>query len=81
MTVTVNFAGININNLYRLGSVNIGESNLGGWSAHSKSNYGNGFFVGFNNTANNFPRIIDNDLIDEPVIDMDNVPSLQNQSV
>lgn len=81
VAIAINFAAINVNAMNRDATIAIGENNQAGWSAHNKSNFGNGLFFGINFTANQLNNILDNDVVDSPINDMDGIPSAQNQSL
>lgn len=81
MALAINFVSINVNSINRNSTVAIGENNQAGWSAHWKSNQGNGLYIGNSVTLNNATVILDTDLVDSPILDSDNVPSLQNQQL
>ena len=79
MSVNINFGAINVNAINRESAIAIGENNQPGWTSHSKSNFGNGMFFGTNFTGSTMNNIIDNDVIDAPINDQDNVPGVQTQ--
>ncbi|UJF32863.1 spore germination protein [Paenibacillus hexagrammi] len=81
MAVTINFLAINVNAQDTNATVSIGEIAQNSWNSHNKNNFGNGMFFGAALTPNNLVFINDNDFIDMPVGDNDNVPSAQNQSL
>lgn len=81
LSVNISFGSLNVNAQDTNSTVSIGEASQAGWSAHSKNNFGNGMLFGWNNSANMFNYILDNDIIDSPIIDDDAVGSTQNQQV
>jgi hypothetical protein len=81
MSVNISFGAINVNAVNRDSAIAIGENNQPGWTSHSKHNFGNGMFFGMNITGSVMNNIIDNDVIDAPVNDQDNVPGVQSQTI
>lgn len=80
MAVNIILPQIVVNSVNR-GAIAVGENNQPHWSAHAKSNYGNGQFFGTFTNPLNINTIIDNDVIDSPIIDPDVVPSPQSQEL
>jgi hypothetical protein len=80
LSVNISIGAINVNAVFRNGAVTNGESNMAGWSTHSKQNFGSGQFIGLSYSSN-FSNILDNDLIDSQIADNDGNPSSQNQSL
>ncbi len=81
MSVNINFGAINVNAVNRESAIAVGENNQPGWTSHSKTNIGNGIYFGMNITGSVFNNIIDNDVIDAPINDQDNVPGVQSQAL
>ncbi len=81
MSVNISFGTINVNAQDTNATVSIGENSQGGWSAHSKNNFGNGMLFGINNSANMINNIFDNDAVDSPITDNDGIQPNQNQSL
>ncbi|WEG14104.1 hypothetical protein PU629_06980 [Pullulanibacillus sp. KACC 23026] len=80
MSVNISIGAINVNAVFRNGAVTSGESNMGGWSTHSKQNFANGQYIGLSYTSS-INNVLDSDLIDSPISDNDGIPSNQNQSL
>lgn len=81
LAVYINLIAINVNAQDKNATVSIGEVSQAGWTSHNKNNFGNGMFFGISAAPNNWVFIMDNDVLDMPVNDNDNVPSAQNQQL
>ncbi|KEQ25623.1 hypothetical protein [Paenibacillus tyrfis] len=79
MAVTVTFVAINVNTLNRGATVSVGENAQSGWAQHGKNNFGNGNMFGISFEGGVINTIIDNDIVDTPVADIQNVPTVQSQ--
>lgn len=81
MAVPIVFGSINVNALDTNSSVTIGENSMSNWSSHSKNNFGNGMLFGLAWTTAQLNYIIDNDLVDTPIMDPDASATAQNQQL
>lgn len=81
MAISINFGSINVMRIEANGTVNVGENNQPGWSAHHKINNGIGSFHGSAVVTNDITTVSDNDVIDIPINDPDYSPGNQNQSL
>ncbi|TCP28903.1 hypothetical protein EV207_11425 [Scopulibacillus darangshiensis] len=81
MSVNITFGAINSNNMTTDCSIAIGENNQVGWSAHGKFNYANGWLYGVSVNSGIFNNMIDNDVVDTPIMDNDGIPSSQAQGL
>lgn len=81
LALPLSIGAININSQNTNAAVSVGENQLTGWSAHRKTNNGVGLQIGiFANTAN-YTVIVDNDVSDGNMIDPDNIPGVQVQTL
>ncbi len=80
MAISINFGAINVLRVQANSSVNVGENNQPGWSAHHKINNGIGSFHGPAAVTNDIISLNDNDVMDAPVNDPDRSNGVQNQS-
>ncbi|WP_085524354.1 spore germination protein [Tuberibacillus sp. Marseille-P3662] len=80
MAVPISFNSINVNTLDTDSSISVGENQQNNWSAHSKNNFGNGMFFGWNVTSNSVNNVYDPDVADIPIHDGDVVSSSQGQA-
>ncbi|KIL41445.1 hypothetical protein SD70_07350 [Gordoniibacillus kamchatkensis] len=83
MAVFISLAAgaINVNSLNRGSVISVGEISQPGWNQTGKTNFGNGQLFGSNVEANFLSGIIDNDLVDNPIVEIVPANSLQNQAV
>ena len=63
----VNFESINANALVRNSTISVGETSQTGWTAHHKTNYGNGKSYGLNVLKRLANCIDDKDYVDSPI--------------
>jgi hypothetical protein len=81
VAVAINFIAINVNTQNRDSTISIGEVVQSGWAAHGKNNFGTGNLFGISSVVNVMNNIMDNDVIDSPTFDLQNVPTAQNQQI
>lgn len=81
MAVNIAFGAINSNNMTTDCTISVGENNQVGWSAHGKFNYANGWIYGMSLNTGIINSMVDNDVIDTPIMDNDVIPANQNQSL
>ncbi|MFC5451068.1 hypothetical protein [Paenibacillus aestuarii] len=81
MALSILFNMINVAGQQRNGTVSVGEIVQSGWSAHEKQNIGQGMLFGVNNSLGIITNIMDNDLIDSPIVDDDGTITNQGQSL
>ncbi|MFC7391558.1 hypothetical protein [Scopulibacillus cellulosilyticus] len=81
MAINLSFGSINVNSQARNSAVNVGETSMPGWNYYGKSAYGNGFYIGINNTQFVAGNVNDMDGIDNPIGTATNDPSVQGQSL
>jgi len=72
---------INVNAMNRGSVISIGEISQPGWSQNGKSNFGNGQLFGSNPAFCFVSSIFDNDVIDNPISEIEPATSIQTQSV
>jgi len=72
---------ININAMNRGSVVAVGEVSQPGWNQNGKTNFGNGQVFGSNLTAGFVTNVFDNDLVDNPISEIQPTPSIQNQTL
>lgn len=65
--ININFNEIKVDLLNTNATISIGESTQSGWASQTKSNLGNGHFVGDNVLADSLNIIKDDDVVDAPV--------------
>ncbi|WP_027092569.1 hypothetical protein [Cohnella thermotolerans] len=82
MAVFISLAAgaINVNALNRGSSIAIGENSQPGWTQNGKTNFGNGQAIGANVQAGYIATVLDNDIIDNPLGEVQPSASLQNQT-
>lgn len=70
----VSFHDINTNAIHTNSTISVGEVEQTGWSSHQKANSGVRGQKGINLTRGDFSAIIDNDVIDSPILDENWIP-------
>lgn len=70
---------INVNSLNRGGVISVGEISQPGWNQNGKSNFGNGQLFGANIQTGFVSTVLDNDVIDSPIVEFDPTSAFQNQ--
>jgi hypothetical protein len=60
---------INVNSLDTNAAVSVGDNISNGWGAHGKRNQGIGRSVGTSQLQSNTNIVIDNDVVDSPIVD------------
>ena len=70
---------INVNTLNRGSVVAVGEVAQPGWNQNGKTNFGNGQLFGTNIEIGFASAIFDNDIVDNPITEVDPATSLQSQ--
>jgi len=74
------FGAVNIGQINSNGGVFIGHNNQANWDTHQNRKPAVGMVNGyFNNQSGNLVSYMDNDLIDMPVNEIENVPSANPQ--
>lgn len=83
MAVFISLAAgaININAMNRGSALAIGEVAQPGWNQNGKTNFGNSQLFGANLQTGIVTNFIDNDVLDAPVLEIQPVPTFQNQSI
>ncbi len=83
MAVIISLAAgaINVNSLNRGSVIAVGEISQPGWNQNGKTNYGNGQLFGANVEAGFISTVFDNDVIDNPITEIDPAPSIQSQAL
>lgn len=81
MAVFISLAAgaINVNTLNRGSVIAVGENAQPGWSQNGKSNFGNGQLFGANIQTGFVSTILDNDVIDNPIVSIEPIPTIQNR--
>jgi len=72
---------INVNAMNRGSAIGIGENSQPGWTQNGKTNFGNGQQFGGNLQTAFVATVFDNDIVDNPLGEVQPSASLQNQSV
>jgi hypothetical protein len=73
--------GINVNSLNRGSLIAVGENSQPGWNQNGKSNFGNGQLFGANVEFAFVSNVFDNDVVDNPIVELQPAPSIQNQTL
>lgn len=81
MAVFISLAAgaINVNAMNRGSAIGIGENSQPGWTQNGKTNFGNGQQFGANIQTIFVANVFDNDLVDNPLGEVQPSASLQNQ--
>ncbi|WP_123041064.1 hypothetical protein [Cohnella candidum] len=79
--ITLAAGAINVNALNRGSAIAVGEIAQPGWTQNGKSNFGNGQMFGANVQFAFAATVFDNDLVDNPIGEIQPTASLQNQSL
>ncbi|WP_248924618.1 spore germination protein [Paenibacillus hamazuiensis] len=64
----IHFQSVEVNSVSANSTIAVGDNNQPGWNSTGKSNAGAGSFKGLNVSKNNVNTILDDDLIDSPVL-------------
>lgn len=78
--IDVKVNGININNLSINSTVAIGENQQDVWRSESKSNFGSGQYIGYNNVRGQITHLDDRDVVDHYAPEVVKQVSIQNQT-
>lgn len=83
MAVFISLAAgaINVNTLNRGSVISIGEISQPGWNQNGKTNFGNGQLYGLNIQTGFLTTLLDNDVIDNPIAELDPANSIQTQTI
>jgi hypothetical protein len=71
---------INVNSLNRGSMIAVGEISQPGWAQDGKNNFGNGQMFGWNIQTGIVSNVIDNDIVDNPISEIQPTTSLQTQT-
>jgi len=72
---------INVNTLNRGSVIAIGEVSQPGWNQNGKTNFGNGQLFGCNIETGFATTLFDNDIIDNPITELEPATSIQTQAL
>ncbi|GIP38167.1 hypothetical protein J31TS4_14470 [Paenibacillus sp. J31TS4] len=83
MAVIISLAAgaINVNALNRGSVIAVGEIAQPGWNQNGKSNFGNGQLFGSNIQTGFVTTLGDNDVVDNPIAELDPAASIQSQTL
>lgn len=83
MAVIISMAAgaVNINTLNRGSVVAIGEISQPGWNQNGKTNFGNGQLFGSNIESGFLSVLFDNDVVDNPISEIEPATSIQGQTL
>ena len=83
MAVFISLAAgaINVNTLNRGSVIAVGEISQPGWNQNGKSNFGNGQLFGCNIETGFATTLFDNDIIDNPITELEPATSIQTQAL
>lgn len=79
--ITLAAGAINVNALNRGSAIAVGEIAQPGWTQNGKSNFGNGQLFGANLQFAFVATVFDNDLVDNPIGEIQPTSSLQTQTL
>ncbi len=79
--ISLTAGAINVNALNRGSVIAVGEISQPGWNQNGKMNLGNGELFGANVQACFVTTILDNDVIDNPMSEIEPATSIQNKVV
>ncbi|WP_233566861.1 hypothetical protein [Cohnella endophytica] len=72
---------INVNTLNRGSVIAVGEVSQPGWNQNGKTNFGNGQLYGCNIQTGFATTLFDNDVIDNPITELEPATSIQSQAL